>query len=407
MTSFKKIYEMIELHNNIELKNTIDNHNKFDPFDSKCNKSYFYAAVFCNNFEAFKILVNHPKFDIKSNKNVEWIQLILKKYMYNSIENCRYLDELIKLNILFYPSVLAFCTNIYIVEKIIHNIDNSKPHDLITCIFNNDQSTDIQNYILEFVFNNYPGVISKDFVDSNILHYCISKGKIGIIETLINSNVNVKTCLGIPIILVFLNNSKLNLVDLDYYVSKEYLYEENLLDKKWYTHKIYQFNKIEFLINNFETFKKCFRHAKDDLYEFTNLIINSIISHQNIYYLTKNYLDTINIITHFLINLNKDKNHNFFEKIVGVHIFESIIEPSLACLKAGYNYYPITSVDKEICKVILGCILFHKYEPTERFSKVIQKTFKPEELTIGLDKFRPIIIETKITKKGKTKKLNL
>lgn len=405
MTSFKKIYEMIELHNNIELKNTIDNHNKFDPFDSKCNKSYFYAAVFCNNFEAFKILVNHPKFDIKSNKNVEWIQLILKKYMYNSIENCRYLDELIKLNILFYPSVLAFCTNIYIVEKIIHNIDNSKPHDLITCIFNNDQSTDIQNYILEFVFNNYPGVISKDFVDSNILHYCISKGKIGIIETLINSNVNVKTCLGIPIILVFLNNSKLNLVDLDYYVSKEYLYEENLLDKKWYTHKIYQFNKIEFLINNFETFKKCFRHAKDDLYEFTNLIINSIISLQNTYYLSKNYLDTINIVTHFLINLNKDKNENFFEKIVGVHTFENIIEPSYQ--KPGYNYYPITSVDKEICKVILGCILFHKYEPTERFSKVIQKAFKPEELTIGLDKFRPIIIETKITKKGKTKKLNL
>ena len=286
MTSFKKIYEMIELHNNIELKNTIDNHDNFDPFDSKCNKSYFYAAVFCNNFEAFKILANHSKFNIKSNKNVEWIQLILKKYMYNSIENCRYLDELIKLNILFYPSVLAFCTNIYIVEKIIHNIDNSKPHDLITCIFNNNQSTDIQNYILEYVFNNYPGVISKDFIDSNILHYCISKGKIGIIETLINSNVNVKTCLGIPIILVFLNNSKLNLVDLDYYVSKEYLYEENLLDIKWYTHKIYQFNKIEFLINNFETFKKCFRHAKDDLYEFTNLIINSIISRILVTYYT-------------------------------------------------------------------------------------------------------------------------
>lgn len=405
MTSFKRMYEMIELHNNIELKNAINTHSKFDPLDSKCSKNYFYAAVYCNNFEAFKLLINHPKFDMKANKNIEWIQLILNKYMYNSIENCRYLDELLKLNIKFQPLIVKYCKDIFIVDKIIHNIDNSKPHELITSIFNSynsDPPTNIQNYILEFVFNNYPGILFKDFVDSNILHTCIAKGNIGIIETLINNNVNVKTCLGIPIILIFLNNSKLNLVDLDYYVSKEYFYEENLLDIKWYTHKIYQFNKMEFLINNFETFKKCFRHAKDDLYEFTNLIINSITSPQNIYYFSKNYLDTINIITHFLINLNKDKNHNFFEKIIGVHTFESIIEPSFQ--KPGH--YPVTSVDKEICKVILGCILFHKYEPTERFNKVIQKAFKPEELAFGLDKFRPIVIEIKIAKKGKTK-LNL
>jgi len=407
MTSFKKIHEMIELHNNNQLKTAIQNHKKFDPHDARCKRNYLYTSVYCNNFEAFQILINHPNFNMKLNKHHNWIILILNKYNNSSIENCRYLDELIKSNILFNPSVLLFCEDIYIVKKIIHNIDKSKPHDLITGIFSNNQSTDIQNYVLEFVFENYPGILFKDFVDSNILHHCISKGKLGIIETLINNDINVKTCLGIPIILIFLTNSKLNLVDFDYYLSKEYFYDENLLDKKWFNSVTYNvFIKITFLANNLETFKKCFKYVKDDLYEFTNLTINSLINKGSAYYLTKNYLEETNVIIHFLINLHKHKNDNFFEKIVGVHTFESIIEPSLASLKPGYNYYSVTSVDKEICKIILGCILFHKYEPTVRFSKVIEKAFKPEEL-INLDKFKPIDTKTKVLTKGKTKKLNL
>jgi hypothetical protein len=394
---------MIELHNNIELKSAIGNNKKFDPIDSKCSKNYLYAAVYCNNFEAFKMLVNHPKFDMKSNKNLNWLQIILNKYMYNSIENCRFLDELIKINIQFQPVILRECNDVYIVDKIIHNIDKSKPHDLITTIFNSytHQSTDIQNYILEFVFNNHPGILFKDFVDSNILHNCILKGKIGIIETLCNNNIDIKRCLGTPIILLFLENINFNKEELNYYASKEYFYEENLLDKNLYSKSITinnPFKKMVFLIEHFELFKKCFKYVKDDLYEFTNLIINSIINGR---YTSTNYLEEANIIMHFLINFHKDKNDNFFEKIFNINAFENPFEPFPQ--KPGYHYNSIISVDKELCKVICGCILFHKHQPNDRFSKVIEKAFKPEEL-INLDKYKPFVIEVK---KSKSKKINL
>lgn len=396
MTSFKRIYEMIELHDNIELKTAIQIHKKFDPFDTKGKRNYLYASVYCNNFDAFKILINHPNFDMQLNKNYDWIQLIFNKYGNCSVENCRYLDELKKLNIKFSPVALKFCKDKHFVLQIINNIDTSKPYDLITAIFPSTVSTQIQNLILQFVFSAFPGTLFKDFIDSNILYPSIIKGSASTIETLIKNNIDVKTCLGIPIIMSFFKNSGcLIKTDLDYYTSKEYFYEENLLDKKWYSPMLFDpLNKMEFLINNFETFKKCFKYVNDDTYEFTNIIINNILSGYGFRSCVK-FLEATNSIMHFLINLNKDKNDNFFEKILSVNTFKKIFD--FNDQKLGQYYNAVTSVDKEICKVILGCILFHKYEPTEQFSNVIEKAFTKDELK-NLDKYKLVIIETKKSK---------
>ena len=70
MGTLKKIYEMIELHDNERLKYVIDdNFNpkgypyKINPNNTYSIYSFIKLAICCNNFEAYKLIINHKNFN--------------------------------------------------------------------------------------------------------------------------------------------------------------------------------------------------------------------------------------------------------------------------------------------------------------------------------------------------------
>ena len=97
MASVTKIVEMIEYHSNTHLLNIINSDIKFNPNLALRGKSLVSIAIINNNFDIFRALVNHPKF----NQNIQIGRLLQRISLCDIYENRRYLDELYKINFNF------------------------------------------------------------------------------------------------------------------------------------------------------------------------------------------------------------------------------------------------------------------------------------------------------------------
>ena len=80
MTIFNKMYEAIELHNNSRLKSLIIKEKTFDinKHYKKNKKTLLHASILCNNYEAYKMLIDHF-YSIKM-VNIDVFNIALQKY---------------------------------------------------------------------------------------------------------------------------------------------------------------------------------------------------------------------------------------------------------------------------------------------------------------------------------------
>ena len=376
MNSIKKI---IELHDNQKLKYIINDN--FDAYDCcvKVNKnfmSYIELAVYCNNFEAYLMFINH-----KLNKNFTpddiWLRTVFKRYeSQKNYNNIRYLDELLKLNVIFNPCNFIYCYNIETVNNFIELkiVDTSDPEEffnVIDLLYDNNKFTniDIELFFIEWFLTNKPK-LDIEIINDYILDRAIYHGKIKVLELLLKYNIDIKYCDNIPSI--FQHNffkKKQNFIN--YLLSKNYFYEENLLNKIWFVSNLgsyFLFDNFDlfYIIDNFHQIKKYFREAHDNNYELLNRFLSVLVS--NIGY--DEYIGFNEIITkklfNFLIELHQNKNENIFDKIENVKKFENIFSKKYIKSKECN-----CSISIKIFKIFINCLIEHKYIPNERFSKII------------------------------------
>ena len=402
---------MIELHNNNDLKNVIDTDKKFNPNQCLFKKSLIHCSIYCDNFEAYQMLINHPKFDPKTIINHSWIEHMIKRYGVGSnYENTRYLEEIMKTNIVFNSSYIRYCNNISVLEKLMNNIDTTNPTAIIKDTLRYGVNDDIQLFIVDNLLTNKPELFTKQFVDTNILSYALSASKIGLIELLKKYNIDTKTCNGKPSLLQSISGvntyGPIKITDLaKYLLNENHFYNENLLDKKWYSAaNLYNANiliQLEFVIDNLEKLKQSFEKVTDDNYELLNLLLSELAFGNVGKYAThyiKNKETLYKRIFHFLLGLNP--TNNVFEKLLWTGNFEKMfIQSDQKTYNAFYNLE-----QRQATKTFLGCALCY-YQPTLNFQKIIEKAFSLVELE-NMDKLKETykLEEPKVVVKKKATK---
>jgi len=416
MTSFKKVYEMIELHNNVDLKSIIESDKKFNPNYCLYKKSFVHCAIYCDNFEAFQMLINHSKFDSKALTNINWIEFALRRYSVGSnYENIRYLEEIIKNNIVLNSTYIRCCPNVSTLQKIINNIDMTNPTNVIKDSLRYGVNDDIQLFILDNLLSTKPELFTKQFVDANVLSYALNGSKIGLIELLKKYNIDTKTCNGKPCFLCPITYDKIDQNLLKYLLNEKHFYNENLIDKKWFSfvNYMYSYNNIpkqlEVIIDNIDILKPCFERVADDNYELLNLIMSDLFNGKfakyGIHYM-KNKLESFKKIIHFLLRLNLQQN--VFEKLLFLDKYEGMFVHSD---KKNYGFNVYNQDQRDFAKALLGCALTY-HQPTAQFKKIIDFAFtnsSVEQANIETIKetYKYVSNENKeiTVKKGKGKKV--
>ena len=150
---------MIELHDE-NLKYNIDD--KFNPKGYLCKNhninafSFIKLAVYCNNFEAYKLFINHKNFnkEINSDEDFDWFKFIIQKYESGkTLSGKQYLEELIKLDIIIESVLISFCNNINTVKTIFDKVELNKYN--IRCVFASRRIlNNIKVFFLEYLFMN-------------------------------------------------------------------------------------------------------------------------------------------------------------------------------------------------------------------------------------------------------------
>ena len=99
---YKQIFNYIEFYNNEKLIDLLTDDVNLNVNLRFRNKQLAEIAVIHNNFNAFSLIINHPKFD-KNIVNHKYIKRILERVSnYDCFENRKYLEELYKINYIFH-----------------------------------------------------------------------------------------------------------------------------------------------------------------------------------------------------------------------------------------------------------------------------------------------------------------
>ena len=232
MKEFKKIYELIENFNNNELSNVINSIHKFNPNIIKNNKSLLYISVYCNNFEAFLMLIHHKNFDKQLFLSYDIsLQIILTRCSNNnSNEATKYLTELLNLNIKFNPLYIKFCTNYNFCLQILNYFDFDNILSILLILIRNNNK-EITLYIFEYLLVNHIDKINQDIISKFLANHRADDVIFysELFDLLIKYNIDISITDNIPSIIYFLHQKNI----FDYFVNKKYYYNDNLLDNKY------------------------------------------------------------------------------------------------------------------------------------------------------------------------------
>jgi hypothetical protein len=413
MSGFKKYHKMIELHNNVDLTNVIKNDKSFDPLGSLFKNSYLYASVYCDNFEAFKMLINHPKFlgDFNSLLLIpsDWLELILEKYsILSNAQNSLYLDELLKLNLTFSDDCVRKCPNLETFKKIMDNLDWTNKTQILQNTLFDKTNDDIQLFIVEKLLSENIEIFTKQFVDQYVLNYSINYSKIGIIELLQNFNIDIKYINDLPSIIYCINNNEKL---IKYFSNKNFHYDDNLLSVKY-------FNELQFGPNYLHTFEKIleynigkyFTKCSDDDYVFLNYFVSNILFNKKYVddYYYRNVKD-IELIKSFHFIIASNNNKNVYDHI-DISNFERMF---LNTDKKQYDYKLVFSlIQRNKTKIFLGCLLCYDFKIPEQFQEIMNVVFGNELKDI--DRIREtykmkeiVVVKPKPKKTNKKKEIEI
>ena len=366
MIAYKHVYEMVELHDNNKLK-VILNNEEFEPHkDTAFSNTLLYASVYCNNYDAYLMLINHKKIKTNYYYNNKLFDIIFRKYLNN---NTFYFDEFMKTNNTINYNIIRLCDslNIDIMKKIINHIDfnNHSLNEKLTYLLSMIGKNDIKLYVLKFFLDNNPLTINfSNIIVENIIYF----GNVELLKFVKDYGIDIKIQNNIPTVIYILKSYNRQAF-LDYYISENYYYNQNLLNKNIiYTNDYYMCPLcIEYLIDNFDIFSKMFSSSNDDNNELLNEFINTICFENNVYWrfhhsIFKN--DIYNLIKpivkkifNFLIKRRTNNNlihHSFFVRLLNDDI--SNLE---------YN--------KDCAKIFLTCLVENNFIPNENYQKLINE----------------------------------
>ena len=382
MASVTKIVEMIEYHSNTYLLNIINSDIKFNPNLALRGKSLVSIAIINNNFDIFRALVNHSKF----NQNIQIGRLLQRISLCDIYENRRYLDELYKINFNFDLKYFSIneCPNIF--NEIFEKIDKSDFSKLMQMCKFSMVNFDTFKTIFDYLIQNFPTQMTKEVIDNAFL-IPIYNGStnynniIALVDLIKSSNYDIFKCLNKNASYYLFHNyykntdhSKIVLNYLKGQITDKYndLFDDilgylNITSD--YSRNKSLMNFANSFINNYDTYKELYLSINNDKHDKS--IINMffefyIINRWNFYEST--ILKFIDIL--------------FVKGIITTNPFNKLDIQTLTNLK--YNLMHKPAYDLAIMKpgvksIILRCMHFG-FKTTPNMKEILPLVFTPEEL---------------------------
>jgi hypothetical protein len=323
----KKLNKMVELHDNITFKDTIDKIDDLDYFVEHYNKPLIITAILCNNCEAFKLIINHKSMFSKKYEQCyiafeeTWMFYIFDRYLKNKcITTENFINELTKTNMTVEFAIIKYIPTVEIFKKIIHMIDMKTIYGGFGMFELKNKENDFIEFLMEYLLAEKKELFT-DNIKSAILNIALDrKNSNKILDLLKNDNFDItKKDEGIPSI--FYN----------YEYFKDCHYDLNLLDRIMISNismcVSFSYN-LNYIIDNLELFRKNFKECHDDKYELLNkFIFNEIVfgfrsSLSDVKKQKELFISAIN----FIASLHLHKNGSIYDKIKYIDDFERIIK---------------------------------------------------------------------------------
>jgi len=371
-----KIIELIKYHSNTDLENIIKNDEKFNPNAILRKKhSLICVAVSNNNFDIFKLLINHSKFNYEPLSFLEgelnYVYLILKRVnMCDIFENRRYLNELYKINHSLNVSPLNVINNIF--EEVFEKLDKTNFTYIYNLCYKNIDDIPIFQRIFNYIREIFPNQLTKELVD-RFLKYGFNTDNANILKILKDANYDISKCYNI-------DSSLCNLHDKSFtncinFLKDNVIYNSNLIDSVINTCKSTAnfFDKIEYIVQNYDSFELMYKTINNDT-QNQNIIIIMI---ENI--LTNRHKYTRNTYN----------NHNYFmmvkilieKKIISKNPFEALNVTIINKILNSYYNIDELYVDQESRKLIKHMFLWlinYNFKPTIQMNELMKKMFGDE-----------------------------
>jgi hypothetical protein len=384
----------IEYHNNPVLLETINN-SSFNPNQGLRKKSFIDAAVEYNNFEVFKALITHKKFNYEKLISTRFIHRIFTRTSLADIpENRKYLSEIYDLNLNIEPDYIRDIKAPLFFE-LFEKINKTNMQCLVSLINYHIKDPTIFEFVFKYIKNNFPATFNKQYIDTSLLSNIYSRDLLSHLIIIKNENYDISIVSGknAPEIidhecskcLKYLANENIT-YDSDFLVTIENLLTPLNIQ---YSYQLRRMGAIlDILISNLENIKKIYLKFNETESNILKIMINKC--------LVPNVLKTILIEDpeKYIIINNIDlccKNFKIFNPINEMICF-------LKNLKKPFNILNLR-------EIILKLIYYGGNLNSDSVSFLISsKVFTKEEIDIIIqlanDKYKPKEIVIK-NKKGK------
>jgi hypothetical protein len=393
MTSLTKLIEMIEYHSNTLVTNIINSDPNFNPNSILRSKhSLASTAVTYNNFEIFKLVVNHNKFDInaKLNWGYDYPNKILKRVsMCDIYENRRFLDELYNLNFKFTSDHLLCIDgeNETLFNEIFEKIDKTYP-TLKTILHRFTYNTKKFKIVFDYIKEHFNDNFTKQECDS-FLKDALVGDQIGIVTIIKNGGFDITVCNNKNSILYVLSAYSKNNLVLSYLVTLEGIfYKGNLIEDLFQFSGInpilnnmeyYQLYKccisIEYLLSNYEIIKPIYEKIEDYNNFMLKFIINSFWN-KNFYHRT--------MFTHYGSLIKYLMKHNIIKIEATTTLDKDIIKNIVTNLQVPTNGYKDSL--KMNLRSLITQLMYHGFKPNNDLSELMKLIYKEDELK-DMDEF--------------------
>jgi len=365
MTSLTKLMELIEYHSNSILANIINSEPNFDPNSVLRNKhSLVSTAVTYNNFEIFKLLVNHKKYDINANLNwsLDYPSKILKRVsMCDIFENRRYLEELYNLNFKFTGNHLMQIDNETLFIEIFERIEKTYP--VLYLIAHRVKSNSNKfKIIFDYIKTNFNNDLTKQQCDG-FLKDALSYNYLGIISIIKNNGYDINVCDNRNSILYIIGSFQKDTTLLSYFCSLENIFYKGNLINDLVQFGCLNLNSILYLLKNFEMIKPFYEKIDDTQHNhILKMLVDSISNWNNT---TTNYSYIVNdLIDNKVIKLDSS---------IQIKL-DSILKLTQSLKIYNSNRF------KQLTKELLIQLMYHGYKPNKDMDEIMKLVFSDQEL---------------------------
>jgi hypothetical protein len=407
----------------------------FDPHVIIRNKSLLDLSVFYNNIDIFKIIINHPKFDINKikKKYTYYIERILEKLTFvDNFKNRQYLEEIKKNNILLScHHIIKVESNNDLCEEIFPLINKNSFNDL-NLIISSSTNYRLIELCFGYIKQHYENEINNQFI-IGLISSAYGRDNLNLLKLLENKGYDIyyydgKTGIHCCFSRMFSRNTSCDI--LDYLLTKDIKYNTDMYQdfisifnhnqsfSYYYSNKVLK--KFVYLL---EYLKDKYSSANNSINFIQKLIDNLIFKYKkkpynhaidNIFGIYPNNYNNFYYILHILelfktfrqLSSNKDNVFELFDDNYLQFIEDKItnfVEPN----EHEYFYNNKQGIKQIINKVVLF-LVGANYKLTDNWKKLLikHKIFTEDEINNQLINNNNVLPTLKIKKKKEIKIVN-